>query len=103
MDTALLLARLILSALFVTARVAKLLDREGSREGLKGFGLPDSIAKPGAIALPVIEIAVAALLIPATTAWFGGIIALVLLAAFIAGIAYNMSRGRHPDCHCFGQ
>ena len=30
-------------------------------------------------------------------------LALVLLAVFIAGISFNLSRGRKFDCHCFGQ
>jgi peroxiredoxin/uncharacterized membrane protein YphA (DoxX/SURF4 family) len=102
MDTALLIARLILAAVFAVAGFAKLLDREGSREGLEGFGVPAKLAKPGAIVLPIVEIAVAMLLLPVDTAWYGGLGALVLLLAFVGGIAYNMSKGRAPDCHCFG-
>jgi len=30
------------------------------------------------------------------------LLALALLLTFIAGIGYNLSRGRTPDCHCFG-
>ncbi|MCC6792255.1 MAG: redoxin domain-containing protein [Thermomicrobiales bacterium] len=103
MDTALLIARLILAAVFAVAGFAKLLDRNGSREGLEGFGVPPSLAKPGAILLPIVEIAVAVLLLPVGTAWYGGLAALLLLLAFVGGIAYNMSKGRAPDCHCFGQ
>lgn len=103
MDTALLLARVILAAVFAVAGVAKLLDRKGSREGLEGFGLPASLAVPGAVLLPVAELLVAVFLLPVDTAFYAGIGALVLLLAFIAGIAYNMANGRAPDCHCFGQ
>src|SRR6476659_9245030 len=102
MDTTLLIARLILAAVFAVAGVAKLIDREGSREGLEGFGVPPRLAKPGGIVLPLLEIATAVLLLPVATAWYGGVIALVLLLAFIGGIAYNMTQGRTPDCHCFG-
>lgn len=102
MDVALLIARLILAAVFAVAGFAKLLDREGSRDGLKGFGVPENVAVPGAIALPLVEIAVAILLLPVDTAWYGALGALVLLLAFVGGIAYNMSKGRTPDCHCFG-
>jgi len=103
MDTALLIARLILAAVFAVAGVAKLLDRNGTRQGLEGFGLPARVAGPGSIVLPLVEIAVAILLLPVDTAWYGGVAALVLLLAFIGGIAYNMYKGRAPDCHCFGQ
>ena len=40
MDAALLIARLILFGVFGVAGVAKLFDREGSREALEGFGVP---------------------------------------------------------------
>jgi peroxiredoxin/uncharacterized membrane protein YphA (DoxX/SURF4 family) len=102
MDAALLIARLILAAVFAVAGVAKLLDRKGSQEGLEGFGVPADLAKPAAIALPIVEIVIAILLLPVATAWYGALGALVLLLAFIGGIAYNMSKGRTPDCHCFG-
>ncbi|MGI8475072.1 MAG: redoxin domain-containing protein [Thermomicrobiales bacterium] len=102
MDTILLLARIVLAAVFLVAGVAKLLDRAGSREGLEGFGVPAKLAAPGAILLPLAEIAVAVLLLPLATARWGGLGALALLLAFVAGIAYNMAKGRAPDCHCFG-
>src|SRR3712207_4543089 len=102
MDTALLLARLALAAVFAVAGIAKLFDREGARAGLEGFGVPRALARPGAIVLPVAEIAVAVLLLPVGTAWYGGLGALALLLAFVAGIGYNLARGRTPDCHCFG-
>lgn len=70
---------------------------------MQGFGLPPSLAQPVAILLPIAEIAVAILLLPKATAWYGAIGAFILLAAFVIAIAYNMSQGRHPDCHCFGQ
>src|SRR5262249_22169115 len=103
MDTALVLARLVLAAVFAVAGFAKLADREGSRQGLEGFGLPTAVARPLSLALPLAEIAVAILLLPTATAWWGGIGALILLTLFIAGIGYNLARGKHPDCHCFGQ
>ena len=83
--------------------MAKLIDREGSREGLEGFGVPPAVAVPGSLILPLVEIAIAIFLLPVATAWYAGLAALILLLAFMGGIAYNMSKGRAPDCHCFGQ
>lgn len=103
MDAALLIARLILFGVFGVAGVAKLLDREGSREGLEGFGVPKALAIPGGFLLPIAEIVVAVLMLPRATAQYAGIGALLLLLAFIGGIAYNLTKGRTPDCHCFGQ
>jgi peroxiredoxin len=46
---------------------------------------------------------VAALLIPASLAWYGAWGALGLLTIFMLAIGIAMARGRQPDCHCFGQ
>lgn len=103
MDAALLVARLILFGVFAVAGVAKLLDREGSREALEGFGVPKNLAAPGGFLLPIAEIAVALLLLPVGTARYAAIGALLLTLAFIGGISFNLAKGRTPDCHCFGQ
>ncbi len=92
MSIALLLARLLLAAVFVVAGLAKLADLAGSR-----------LATPLGILLPLGELAVALALLPLTTAWWGALGALVLLLLFVVGIGYNLTRGRTPDCHCFGQ
>ena len=84
MDAALLGARIVLAAVFAIAGVAKLLDRPGAREALAGFGLPARLAAPLAVALPVVELSVAAALVPRASAWWGGLGALGLLLAFTA-------------------
>ena len=53
--------------------------------------------------LPLAELAVAAALVPATTAWWGAVGALVLLLLFAVAIGASLARGRKPNCHCFGQ
>ena len=103
MDTAVLFARLLLAAVFVAAGVAKLADREGSRRAIADFGVPAALSAPLGILLPLAELAVAAALIPTATAFWGGVGALALLLLFVAGISYNLARGRRPDCRCFGQ
>jgi methylamine dehydrogenase accessory protein MauD len=103
MDAAVLLARLLLAAVFVVAGVAKLADREGSRRAVTDFGVPGPFAAPLAVLLPLVELAVAAALIPTATALWGAVGALALLLLFVAGIGGNLARGRRPDCHCFGQ
>jgi methylamine dehydrogenase accessory protein MauD len=103
MDLALLLARLLLAGVFVVAGAAKLADREGSRRSAVDFGVPAPLAGAFTTLLPVAELAVAAALIPAATAWWGAAGALTLLLLFGAGIAANLARGRKPECHCFGQ
>lgn len=103
MNTALLIARLLLVGLFAVAGMAKLADRAGSRQAIVDFGLPVRLATPLGILLPLCELAVAAALIPTATAWWGAVGALALLLLFIVGISINLARGHKPDCHCFGQ
>ena len=103
MEALLLAARLILAAVFLVSGIAKLLDRSGGTAAMRSFGVPASLAQPAGILLPIVEILVAILLIPVATAQWGALLALLLLAVFIIGIGYNLSRGRKFDCHCFGE
>lgn len=103
MSVTLLLARVLLSGLFLIAGLAKLIDGAGTRQALRDFGAPAPLASPLGVLLPLAELGVAAALLPASSAWQGALGALVLLLTFIGGIGYNLARGRRPDCHCFGQ
>jgi uncharacterized membrane protein YphA (DoxX/SURF4 family) len=103
MDAGLLIARLVLAGVFTLAGVAKLSDLQGSRKAIIDFGVPSAIAAPLGLVLPLAELSVAATLLPASTAWWGALGALVLLSVFVVGITYNLARGRKPECHCFGQ
>jgi peroxiredoxin/uncharacterized membrane protein YphA (DoxX/SURF4 family) len=103
MDALLLAARLILAAVFVVSGVSKLFDLSGSQSAMRAFGVPERFTRAGGIALPIAEIVIGVLLIPISTARWGALLALILLAVFIAGISYSLSRGRKFDCHCFGQ
>jgi peroxiredoxin len=103
MGTAMFVARLFLALVFVVAGITKLADREGSLRAIVDFGVPTALAAPLGLLLPLGELAVAATLLPASTAWWGAVGALALLSVFIVGISINLARGRKPDCHCFGQ
>jgi uncharacterized membrane protein YphA (DoxX/SURF4 family) len=100
MSASLLVARVFLALVFATAGVAKLADREGSRQAITDFGVPSALAAPLGLLLPLAELAVAASLLPGSTAWWG---ALGLLSVFVVDISINLARGRKPECHCFGQ
>ena len=56
MDAALLIARLVLGAVFTLAGVAKLSDLKGSRRAVIDFGVPSAIAAPLGLLLPVAEL-----------------------------------------------
>jgi uncharacterized membrane protein YphA (DoxX/SURF4 family)/peroxiredoxin len=103
MTTFVLGLRVVLAVVFLTAGVGKLLDMAGSRRALRDFHVPDRAVPAAALLLPLAEIATALALIFRPTARWGALAALILLAAFIAGIALALARGEEPDCHCFGQ
>lgn len=103
MDIILLVARLVLAGTFLVAGIGKLADLAGSRQAVQSFGVPVRLAPLAGLALPIGELVVAVALIPVATAWWGALGALLLLITFLAAIGYNISQGRTPDCHCFGQ
>ena len=102
MGSAIIAARFLLAVVFATAGIGKLLDLEGSREALVGFGVPSRWARVGGTGLPAVELLTVVLLLVQPTAGVGAALALVLLLAFVAGIANALRKGETPDCHCFG-
>jgi methylamine dehydrogenase accessory protein MauD len=98
----LLVGRVVLAVVFAVAAAGKLRDHPGAARALRDFGLPARLASPGAIALPIAELAVAALLVATPTALAGAIAALVLLGLFGIAIGRLIARGEQPDCNCFG-
>lgn len=103
MEIFLLLIRLFLVAIFALAGIGKLLDLDGSENAIKDFGVPDILAKPFSVLLPVAEIFIAILLLFAQTSWLGAIGGFLLLLTFIGGMLFQMAKGNAPNCHCFGQ
>lgn len=99
----LLIARFALALVFVIAAVAKLADLAAFRATLGEFGVPRQAAGALAIALPALELAIAALLVPTATARAAAAASLVLLLGFCAAIGRAMARGERPDCNCFGR
>ncbi len=103
MDPGFLVARVLLAAVLGTAAVAKLVDLAGSRRALAGFGVPGALVRPLAVLLPLLEVVIAAALLPASTWRWGAVASCVLLVGFNAAIVANLVRGRAPECHCFGR
>ena len=97
------LLRIALSAIFGIAGVTKLTDPRGTREAVKNFGAPEPLAPALAIALPIVELAIAAGLLFTNTTRASASAALIVLTMFVVAIGVNLARGRTHDCHCFGQ
>lgn len=103
MEVVLLIARLALAVVFGVAGIAKAGDRSASRRAFLEFGVPESLASPLAGGLPIVEILVAAALVPLITAWWGALAALAILLTFSVAIGVKVARGQSPNCRCFGQ
>lgn len=94
--------RIFLAIVFATAALPKLMHRDEFYGVLRNFRLlPQITTRPIALALPIVELAVAVgLLIPAIAAQ-ASVIAAVLFAVFGVAISINILRGRsHIDCGC---
>lgn len=102
MGAILLIVRLGLSAVFAVAAAGKLLDRRGTVGSLTSFGVPSSMLAFVSVALPVVELAIAAALIPTASAPWAALAAALLLAVFSVAVARVLARGDQVDCNCFG-
>lgn len=103
MNIALLIFRLVLAAIFGVAGIAKLLDLKGSEKAVREFGMPNILAKPISILLPVAEVLIAVSLLFTETSWYGALAGTILLLLFVCGMVVHLAKGSAPDCHCFGQ
>lgn len=103
MNTAVLLARVVLTLVFGLAGLAKLADLSTSRRTVEAFGLPQSTAAILGTLLPVAELVVAATLLFQASARWAAACAAALLVVFSTGVAVALAHGRTPDCNCFGQ
>jgi len=99
---AVLILRIVLAAVFLLAALAKLASMRRTWARARLFGIPDALARPIAVALPITELVIAVLLIPDATARTGGVLAAVALLVFAAAIGRLLVRGEAPDCNCFG-
>jgi len=100
---ALLVGRLALATLFLVAGAGKLADSAATRRAVSDFGVPRWLARPFAVLLPIAELTVSVALLPAGTARWGALGALVLLIAFTVAVGFAVARGNSPECACFGQ
>ena len=103
MHLIIVLLRIALSGVFGVAGVTKLLDPRGTRDAVKNFGAPEPIVSAVSLALPILELAIAAGLLFTDTSRVSALAALLVLMLFIVAISVNLARGHTHDCHCFGQ
>jgi uncharacterized membrane protein YphA (DoxX/SURF4 family) len=98
-----LAARLVLAAVFAAAGWPKLVDPEGTVRSVRAFRLvPEALVPAFGYGMPMLELALALLLLAGLlTRWSAAAVA-VLLVMFMIGIAAAWARGLAIDCGCFG-
>jgi uncharacterized membrane protein YphA (DoxX/SURF4 family) len=104
MEALAFVARVVLSAVFVTAALAKLSRRAEFTDAVRNYGLvPDRWVPRVAGALPWAELSCGVLLAAGVRVRLAGVVTAALLAAFAVGIVANLVRGRRVGCGCFGE
>jgi len=93
-----------LALLLIVAALHKLRDRASFRATLEAYALlPAPLLSPLARAVPLVELAAAALLVTSRAAPAGGVLAALLLAVYALAMGVNLLRGRRDlDCGCMG-
>lgn len=92
----------VLSVIFLTGAWQKLRDRALFQANIENYRLlPDSLAWPAAILLPLWEAAAGILLLLEATRPAGAVLAIGLLSVVTTAVAINLMRGRTEiDCGC---
>jgi thiol-disulfide isomerase/thioredoxin len=103
MDILVLLLRAIIIGVLLVSGIAKLFDREGTREAMIGFGVPVRLLPIATLVLPIFEIALAVGLVFAATAIPAAILTTALFVMFTVLVGRVVLAGENLECHCFGQ
>lgn len=98
-----LLARLALGGVLLVAGALKIGDPTGSIQSVVAYRLVDyRLAEMIGLMLPVVEIALGALLLIGLLTRWSALLGGLLMLVFIAGIVSAWARGLSIDCGCFG-
>jgi uncharacterized membrane protein YphA (DoxX/SURF4 family) len=96
-------ARLFLAGVFVWAGWPKLIDAEGTVRSVRAFRLlPEGLVAPFGYALPVVELAVALLLLAGLFTRIAALVTAGMMVMFLIGIGAAWARGLSIECGCFG-
>jgi len=99
-----LLARLVLGIVLVVAGALKVGHLETSARAVRAYQLlPYDVAGWVGYGLPVLELAVGALLVLGLFTRTAAVVGGLLMVVFVAGIASAWARGLSIDCGCFGE
>jgi uncharacterized membrane protein YphA (DoxX/SURF4 family) len=97
------LARLFLAGVFVWSGWPKLLDSEGTVRSVRAFQLlPEFAVRSFAYGLPLLELALALVLVLGLVTRIAALVTAGLMVMFMFGIVMAWTRGLSINCGCFG-
>nr|WP_206037734.1 MauE/DoxX family redox-associated membrane protein [Rhodococcus sp. HNM0569] len=98
-----MLARLGLAAVFLVSGWVKAVDPSQTVVAVRAYQLlPESLVRPVAVTLPVVELALGVLLVIGLGVRLVSVVSGLVLVVLIASIASAWARGLSIDCGCFG-
>jgi uncharacterized membrane protein YphA (DoxX/SURF4 family) len=96
-------ARAVIGLVFAFSGFTKVVDIDGTVRAVRNYRiLPEAIVPTVGTALPVLELALAVLLLTGLLTRLAAIITVPLSAAFFLGVASAWARGLTIQCGCFG-
>jgi uncharacterized membrane protein YphA (DoxX/SURF4 family) len=96
-------ARLFLAGVFLWAGWPKLIDGDGTVRSVQAFRiLGDAFVTPFAYALPMVELALAGLLLAGLFTRAAAVVTAAMMVMFLGGIVQAWARGLSINCGCFG-
>ena len=96
-------ARWFVGAVLLFAGIAKFRSLPTFTATVRAFGIiPGALSRPVSVAIPTIEVVLAALLLFGVALRASGAASAALLIAFGLAITWNLIRGRRVACGCFG-
>lgn len=98
-----LVARLVVGGVWIWAGLSKLPDPAASIETVRAYELvPAGLVEPVGYLLPALEVVVGIALVAGLLTRGSALLSVLLLVAFVVGIASAWARGLEIDCGCFG-
>jgi uncharacterized membrane protein YphA (DoxX/SURF4 family) len=96
-------ARVAIGLVFAFSGFAKVMDIDGTIRAVRNYRLlPEVVVPIVGTALPLLELALAALLLAGLLTRMAAIVTVPLSAAFFIGVVSAWARGLTIECGCFG-
>jgi uncharacterized membrane protein YphA (DoxX/SURF4 family) len=98
-----LLTRVALAGMFFVSGWNKITDLDGTVRSVRSYEiLPESLVHPFAYGLPLLELAVAVILLLGIGTRIGALVTATLMVMFMIAVGSAWARGMDINCGCFG-